>query len=319
MRKHNNAFPYSDSNKRYHTFDYYQRRTFGGKCLKLPIDGGFSCPNRDGTVGERGCIFCSEKGSGDFTLGRAHSITEQMEHARASLSAKWESERYIAYFQSFSGTYAPLPLLKERYEEALRFPGTVGLDIATRPDCLPDEVIDYLSELNERTDLTVELGLQSFHDATLAFIRRGHSVCDFLAAYRRLAERGIKVCVHIIDGLPGETKEMMLETADRLASLRPFAVKIHLLHVLKNTPLAELYETGGFACLSLEQYADIVVSQLERLPAETVIGRVTGDGERSALIAPLWSLKKLVVINEIDKLMVKRDTFQGKFVKMHKN
>ena len=318
MRKHNNAFPYSDSNKRYHTFDYYQRQTFGEKCLKLPIDGGFSCPNRDGTAGVSGCVFCSEKGSGDFALGRAHSITEQMEHAKALLSEKWQSDKAIAYFQSFSGTYAPLPVLKERYEEALRFPGVVGLDIATRPDCLPSDVLDYLSELKNRTDLTVELGLQSFHNATLQAIRRGHTAEDFLIGYRRLAERGIKVSVHIINGLPGETKDMMLETARRLGALRPFAVKIHLLHVLKNTPLAELDEKGGCACLSLEEYADIVVSQLELLPAETVIGRVTGDGERNALIAPLWSLKKLVVINEIDKLMAKRDTFQGKFVEMHK-
>jgi len=194
----------------------------------------------------------------------------------------------------------------------------VALSVATRPDCLSDDVLDYLTELKKRTDLTVELGLQSFHNSTLSAIRRGHTAEDFLDGYRRLAERGIKVSVHIIDGLPGETKEMMLETARRLGGLRPFAVKIHLLHVLKNTPLAEWYGQGRFECLSLEEYADIVVSQLELLPAETVIGRVTGDGERNALIAPLWSLKKLVVINEIDKLMVKRNTFQGKFVEMHK-
>ena len=309
-----NPFPYSDSNKRYHTFDYFTRHKFGKKCAKLPVDGGFTCPNRDGRVGYGGCIYCSARGSGDSCRPASTPIGEQLDAQLAALSRKWQDPLGIAYFQAFTNTYAPLPVLRERFEAALGRENIVGLSIATRADCLPPEVCDYLAELAERTFLTVELGLQTIHDSTARFINRGHDFAAFLDGYLRLraASERINICVHLIDGLPGEDAEMMLDSAREVARLKPEQLKLHLLHVIEGTRLCELWRAGEFECLTLDEYADIVVRQLELIPPETVIGRVTGDGIADSLAAPLWSRKKLVVMNTIDKLMFERNTFQGR-------
>ncbi len=309
-----NPFKYSDSNKRYHTYDYFMRHKFGAKCAKLTVDGGFTCPNRDGTVGVGGCIYCSARGSGDFCPERTLPIREQISRAYENVRTKWPNALGIAYFQAFTNTYAPVELLRERFEPALECENIVGLSIATRADCLPGEVCDYLAGLAERTFLTVELGLQSVHDATARYINRGHSFADFVAGYERLrrASAKINVCVHLIDGLPHESDGMMLESARVVGDLRPEQVKIHLLHVLEGTQLAEIWRAGEFECLTLEEYVDIVVRQLELLPSECVLGRLTGDGARDELLAPLWSLKKTIVTNEIDKEMFRRSTWQGR-------
>ncbi len=310
-----NPFPYSDSNKRYYSYDYFLRQKFGAKCAKLPLDGGFTCPNRDGTRGIGGCIYCSERGSGDFCSDSSAPILSQFEDAYSRLSKKWESPKCIAYFQAFTGTYAPLSLLREKYETALAFHDVVGISVATRADCLADDVCEYLAELAERTFLTVELGLQTVHDSTAAYINRGHTFAEFVAGYEKLrrASGKINIGVHLINGLLHENAEMMLESAREVARLRPDQLKLHLLHVIEGTRLADVYRQGEFECLTLEEYADTVVRQLEIMPSETVIGRLTGDGMADTLIAPEWSRKKLVVMNTIDKLMFERDTWQGKY------
>ncbi len=314
-----NPFKYSDSNKRYYSYDYFLRTKFGAKCAKLPLDCGFTCPNRDGTKGVGGCIYCSERGSGDFCSDSSTPVLRQLEDAYVKLSKKWESPLCIAYFQAFTNTYAPLYVLREKFEEVMTASvrgdiRIVGINIATRADCLQDEVCEYLAELAERTFLTVELGLQSVHDKTAALINRCHTYADFFDGYQRLrrASDKINIGVHLINGLPGETAEMMLDSAREVAGLKPDLLKLHLLHVIDGTPIANMYRQGEFDCLSLEEYADIVVRQLEVMPTETVIGRLTGDGMADTLIAPEWSRKKLVVMNTIDKLMYERNTWQGR-------
>lgn len=309
-----NPFRFSDSNKRYHSYDYFLRQRFGSKCAKLPIDAGFTCPNRDGTCGVGGCVYCSARGSGDFCADSATSIEKQLSAAYEKMSGKWKSPLGIAYFQAFTNTYAPVDVLREKYEAALKFPQTVGISIATRADCLAHDVCEYLAELAERTFLTVELGLQSVHDITAERINRGHTFAQFVDGYeklRRVSDK-ISIGVHLINGLPGETPEMMLESAREVASLRPEQLKLHLLHVIEGTQLADMYARGEFECLTLDEYADIVVRQLEVMPPETVIGRLTGDGMADTLIAPEWSRKKLVVMNTVDKLMYARGTWQGR-------
>ena len=308
-----NPFKYSDTNKRYYTYDYYLRRTFGGKCAKIPLDAGFTCPNIDGRCGHGGCIYCSDRGSGDFAASAALTIAEQFRITREKLGSKWSTERCIPYFQAHTNTYAPLEILKEKYEEALSQSGVVGLNIATRSDCLPDDVVEYLKKIAERTVLTVELGLQSVHDETAKLINRGHTFAEFLEGYEKLrnASDMINICVHIILGLPGEDEEMMLETVRRAAELRPHQVKLHLLHVIKGTPLAKMYERGDYVPLEKEEYVDLVCKSLELLPPDTVIGRLTGDGMAEELLAPLWSIKKVSVINDIDKELFARNTWQG--------
>jgi radical SAM protein (TIGR01212 family) len=309
-----NPFLYSDTNKRYHTYEYYLRHTFGGKCSKLPLDAGFTCPNKDGTCGVGGCIYCSDRGSGDFAPSAVLSIPEQIRLQKERFSKKWDVSRCIAYFQAYTNTYAPLPVLKEKYEAALAQEGIVGLNIATRADCLPDEVVGYLAELAERTVLTVELGLQSSNDRTAECINRGHTFevfCEGVARLRRASSK-IQICVHLILGLPGEDDETMLKTVADVAALHPEQVKIHLLHVLKGTALAELFEKGEYVPLERERYIRLVSSSLELLPPETVIGRLTGDGAAEDLLAPLWSMKKTTVINDIDKLLYATDSYQGR-------
>ncbi len=305
-------FPYSDTNKRYHTYAYFLKQRYGGRVAKITLDGGFTCPNIDGTLDTGGCTFCSARGSGEFAGNRTSSIGQQFAQVVEKLSEKWNTPRYIAYFQPFTNTYGPVAQLRAVYEEALSLPGVVGLAIATRPDCLPPAVLDLLEELAQKTDLTVELGLQTIWEQTSRRIHRHHSYKDFLQGFQALTKRGIPVCVHLINGLPGETSVQMVESARQVGSLRPQFVKLHLLHVLKNTQLAEEYAAGAFPLLTREAYVSIVCDQLEVLPPETVIQRLTGDGKASDLIGPIWSIAKMQVMNEIDKELVRRNSWQGK-------
>ncbi|MBR1392277.1 MAG: TIGR01212 family radical SAM protein [Ruminococcus sp.] len=307
-----NPFPYSLDNKRYLTYSCYLKRRFGQKVFKVPLNIDLGCPNRDGTKGSGGCIFCSAKLSGDFAGDPCQSIDRQFDEVRGRLHKKWEQGLYIPYFQAGSNTYGEVSLLKDMFERALSFDNVVGLAIATRADCIDKEKADMLAALAERTYLTVELGLQSIHDRTALLCNRCHTYEDFLTGFRMLKERGINVCVHIINGLPGESREMMLETAETVGGLGIHAIKIHLLHVLKGTVLAEMYERGVFRAMEQEEYVSLVCDQIERLPREVIIERVTGDGARDELIAPLWSLKKFCVMNDIDKELYRRNSFQGK-------
>ncbi len=309
-----NPFAYSDSNKRYYTYDHYLKRTFGGKCAKIPLDAGFTCPNIDGRCGVGGCIYCSARGSGDFAADAALTFREQYELTRATLSRKWSTERCIPYLQAHTNTYAPIEVLRERFEEALALPNAVGLNIATRADCLEEETVEYLAALAERTVLTVELGLQSVHDTTAARINRGHTYEDFLQGYARLraASPKIGIGVHLIFGLPDETDEEMLTSVREVARLAPDQVKLHLLHVLRSSRLGEIYEKGGYVPLERERYISLVVRALELLSPETVIARLTGDGMGEDLLAPDWSRKKVSVINDIDKKLFAENTYQGR-------
>ncbi|MBQ3427162.1 MAG: TIGR01212 family radical SAM protein [Clostridia bacterium] len=305
-----NSFKFSDDNKRYHTWNYHLRHKFGCKVMKLALNAGFTCPNIDGSKGTGGCIYCSG-GSGEFAGDPAETVLRQFEDVRTRMHRKWREGKYIAYFQANTNTYAPAELLRQRFEPVLRQPDVVGLSIATRADCLATDALAYLEELKNRTYLIVELGLQSVFDATGERINRCHTYKDFLDGYNALRERGINVCVHLIDGLPGETAEMMIESARRVGELMPHCVKLHLLHILRGTEAERLYESGEIGTLEKDEYVDIIVRQLEVLPPEIVIQRLTGDGGRDSLVAPLWSLKKFEVLNAIDKLMAERDTYQG--------
>lgn len=311
----NNNFKYSDDNKRYHTWNYHLRHKFGKKVFKVALNGGFTCPNIDGTKGVGGCTYCSSLGSGDFAGDLQKSIIDQFNEVKERMHKKWHDALYIPYFQANTNTYAPVSVLKEKFEPVLAQDNVVGLSIATRADCLSDDVVEYLCDINKRTYLIVELGLQSIFDTTGNIINRCHTYDEFLDGYNKLRKNGINICVHLINGLPGENKDMMIKSAETVAQLRPHCVKLHLLHILKNTKIAAEYENGGFELLTLEEYVDIIVSQLELFHEDTVIQRLTGDGGRESLIGPKWSLKKFVVLNEIDKEMIRRSTFQGsKFI-----
>jgi len=301
--------------KRYLTFNQHLRKRFRDKVFKVSLDAGFTCPNRDGTLGWSGCVYCSERGSGDFAGDQKLSLHDQFIQVTERMKRKWPSAKYIAYFQAYTNTYASLKRLREVYEEALAEENVVGLSISTRPDCLPEDVLDYLEELNKRTYLWVELGLQSSHDRTMEWIGRGHNYTQFLKGVEQLRAREIRVCAHIILGLPGESKAEMLETARAVASLPIQGIKIHLLHVLKGTPLATIYHNEPFELMAKEDYISLVVDILEILPTEMVIHRLTGDGPPEDLIGPLWSRKKWEVLNAIDAELELRDTWQGKRVK----
>ena len=311
--KEPNPFRYSDTNKRYHTYDYYLRHRYGGKCVKLSLDAGLSCPNIDGRCGVGGCIYCSPRGSGDFAFGGL-SLGAQYAAQRELLSHKWETVRCIPYLQAHTNTYAPVSVLRRIYGEVLALPDAVALHIATRADCLAPDVLEVLCEVSEKIDLTVELGLQSIHDVTAAAINRGHTFSDFVSGYaslRRAVPRA-RIGVHLIDGLPGEDFDMMLASARAVAGLMPDEIKFHLLHVVKGTRLAAMYEAGEYTPLSLEKYVEIMVAQLEILPPKIVVGRVTGDGDPHTMLAPIWSLKKFTVINAIDRELLQKNTYQGK-------
>lgn len=307
-----NPFELSDDNKRYHTFNYYLRHRFGGKIFKVSLNAGLTCPNRDGRIGYGGCTYCSAMASGDFAGDKAKTITAQFDEIRKKMHNKWRNGRYIPYFQAGTNTYADIQTLNSLYNEALNLPDVVGMSIATRADCISDEVLSLLYGISKKTYLVVELGLQSIYDKTAQRINRGHTYSQFLDCYDRLSACGINVCVHLINGLPGETKQMMVNTAYEVGKLHPHEIKLHLLHILKNTPMEKEYEMGLIEELSLEEYVDIICSQLEVIPKEVIIGRITGDGAKDDLIAPMWSTRKFCVINEIDKTLAIRDTYQGK-------
>lgn len=308
-------FKYSDSNKRYYTLDYFYKHKFNSKVFKVSLNAGFSCPNKDGTKGYGGCIYCSKLGSGDYAGDETEPLVEQFNKVKEIMNHKWPNSKYIAYFQANTNTYAPVEVLKEKYESVMYLDNVIGLNIATRPDAISDECLDYLTELNNKTYLTVELGLQTIHEETSKLINRGHDSKCFDDMVKKLRNRNINVVVHIINGLPYETKEMMLETAKYLSDLDIQGIKIHMLHILKDTALANLYDKEHFHVLTREEYVDIVCSQLELLRDDIVIHRITGDPNPNDLIEPTWLIKKFGVLNEIDKEMVKRDSYQGKLKK----
>lgn len=297
--------------KRYHSLNYEFKTTFGTKVIKLSLDGGFTCPNRDGTVGSRGCIFCSEEGSGEFTANRILSISEQIDEQKEFLSKKWPKGKYIAYFQNFTNTYSSIEDLRRKYEEALSKEDVVGLAIATRADCLPEEVLDLLSELNKKTYLWVELGLQTIHEKTAKFIRRGYDLSVYNKGIEELKKRNIKVVTHLIFGLPGESKEDISETVKYIANTNTWGVKFHLLYIQKDTDLYEYYKSSPFYILSKEEYISIVCDSIEMLPSNMVIHRLTGDGKKGLLIEPKWSLNKLGVLSGIDMELKRRGSHQG--------
>ncbi|PYZ97120.1 TIGR01212 family radical SAM protein [Alteribacter lacisalsi] len=307
------AIPPQFGDKRYVTWNSHLRRQFGEKIFKVPLDAGFDCPNRDGNVASGGCTFCSERGSGDFAGDRADDLVTQFHTVRDKMHRKWKNAKYIGYFQAYTNTYAPVDELREMYEVILKQEGVVGLSIATRPDCLPDDVVDYLAELNERTYLWVELGLQTAHDRTGDLINRAHDFDCYVEGVKKLRERGIRVCSHIINGLPLETHQMMLETAKEVAKLDVQGIKIHLLHLLRRTPMVKQYEKGLVEFLSLEEYVNLVCDQLEVLPPDLIIHRLTGDGPSDLMIGPMWSLNKWDALNGIDAEMKRRGSWQGRY------
>lgn len=305
-------FIYSDDNKRYHTYNYYLRHRFGKKVFKVSLDAGFSCPNRDGSKGVGGCIYCSDKRSGDFAGNSCDDISVQFDNVREVLHKKWSDAVYIPYFQAGTNTYGDFSRQKELFTRAVNFKNAVGLSVATRGDCIDERVADLFYELSKDKYVTVELGLQTIHDKTAKLINRCHSYEDFLKGYNLLKERGINVCVHLINGLPFETRDMMLETVREVSKLNPHTIKLHLLHIIRGTALERLYEKEKFHVFELSEYAQLICDQLELIPPEVVIQRITGDGVKEDLVAPLWSLKKFCVMNEIDKEMQRRDSWQGK-------
>jgi len=311
-----NPFEFSDSNKRYHTVDYYMKRKYGGKCAKIPLAAGFSCPNIDGSKGVGGCIYCSG-GSADRHI-ITDSIENQYANMREIMAKKWSVERTIPYLQAYTNTYGKsLADLRDIYEKAARLPDAAALYIGTRADCVTAEIADLIADVSELCNIpiTVELGLQTVHDSTAEIINRCHTFADFLRGYdiiKSVKKGNVTVCVHIINGLPGESVEMMLETARTIAEIDPDQVKIHLLHVLKNTKMADLFASGQYEPMGQKYYVATVCNQLELLPPSVVIGRLTGDGAKDELIAPEWSLRKTAVLNEIDKELKKRGSYQGK-------
>ena len=306
-----NHFKYSDDNKRYHTLDYYYKHKYNSKVCKISLNAGFSCPNLDGTVGFGGCIYCSKSGSGEFAGNIKDSIIKQFGDVKKIYDKKWPDAKYIAYFQARTNTYAPVERLKEVYETALSIDNVIGINIATRSDSITDECLEYLEELNKKTNLTIELGLQTIKEETTKLINRCHTLDNFEQMVKKLRERNIDVVVHIINGLPYETKEHMINTVKYLNTLDIQGIKIHMLSILKDTPLEKLYKKEKFHILTKEEYVDIVISQLEYLNEKIVINRITGDPKIDDLIEPKWLTKKFCVLNDIDKEMVKRGTYQG--------
>lgn len=298
--------------KRFHTWNYEMRSQFQEKVFKVMLDAGFTCPNRDGTIAKGGCTFCSARGSGDFAGSRRDDLVTQFNTIRDRQHQKWPSAKYIGYFQAYTNTYAPVEELREYYEEILKQPGVVGLSIATRPDCLPDDVVEYLAELNERTYLWVEMGLQTIHDSTSELINRAHDTECYLQAVEKLRKHNIRVCTHIIYGLPQEDREMMLATGRAVAKMDVQGIKIHLLHLMRKTPMVKQYEAGLLRFLEQDEYINLVVDSLEFLPPDMIVHRLTGDAPRDLLIGPTWSLNKWQVLNGIDAELKRRDTWQGK-------
>lgn len=297
--------------KHYYSLNDYLIKKFGKKVYKIALNGNMSCPNRDGSLGHGGCIFCSAGGSGDFAGNPSESITQQIEHGKALLSAKYSGNSYIAYFQAYTNTYAPVEYLRRIFTEAIHHPNIVCLSIATRPDCLGEEVIDLLQELNAQKPIWIELGLQTIHPQTASYIRRGYELDTFEQAMLLLKNAGIETIVHMIIGLPGEDKKMILETADYIAHSSASGIKLQLLHVLTGTDLAADYEKGLFKTLTLDEYLDILTDIIKILPPDMVIHRLTGDGPKKLLVAPEWSTDKKNVLNSINRTFSDKNVIQG--------
>ena len=306
-----NTFPYSNTNKRYHTLDYFYKQKFGSKVCKISLNAGFTCPNIDGTKGYNGCIYCSKIGSGEYGGNPKEDLKVQFNNIKKIMDKKWPNSKYIGYFQARTNTYAPVNILKEKYETILKLPNVVGLSIATRPDAISDECLEYLKELNKKTFLTIELGLQTIHDKTSKLINRCHDLKNFEETLKKLKENNIFTVVHIINGLPYETKEMMIETAKYLNKKDIDGIKIHMLSILKNTPLETYYKKNKFHILSEEEYIDITIEQLRHLNPKIVIQRLTGDPMMENLIEPKWTINKISTLNNIDKKMNKDNIYQG--------
>lgn len=304
-----------ETNHRYYSWNTALRQEFGGKIFKVPIDGGFDCPNRDGTVAHGGCTFCSVSGSGDMIVAPEDPLPIQFEKEIAQRHQKWpDVKQYIVYFQNFTNTHAPLSVLKERYEQVVNLPGVVGLSIGTRPDCLPDDVIEYLAELNDRLYLWVELGLQTTFDETSQRINRAHDYQLYVEAVEKLRKKNIRVCAHLINGLPGESLDMMRENVRRtILDSDIQGIKLHLLHLMRNTRMLRDYQEGRLQLLSQKDYVQVVCDQLEMIPKEVIIHRLTGDAPRETLVGPMWSLRKWEVLNAIDQELILRDSYQGKY------
>lgn len=312
-----NQFPYSLDNKRYHTYNYFLKTKYKSKIAKVSLNAGFTCPNRDGTCGTGGCIFCSQNGSGDFAGNINDSLQEQFNKISQVMRKKWPQCQFIAYFQANTNTYGSIDKLKKTFEPFINKKDVVAIAIATRPDCLNDDICDYLYELSQKCDLYIELGLQTIHDQTATLINRGHDYQTFVAAVQRLRQRQINICVHIINGLPYETYDMMLETAKAVGQLDIQGLKIHNLFILKNTKIYQMYQEKPFPLLSRDEYISLVVEQLSYIPHHIVIERLTGDAPIQDLFEPLWSIKKVTILNDIDKLMRLKNTYQGD--KINKN
>jgi radical SAM protein (TIGR01212 family) len=313
MKQHiEQQYPLLWADKRFHTWNYEMRQQFNSKVFKVMLDAGFTCPNRDGSIAAGGCTFCSARGSGDFAGSRRDDLVTQFNKIRDLQHKKWPEARYIGYFQAYTNTYAPVAELREYYELILAQPGVVGLSIATRPDCLPDDVVEYLAELNKRTYLWVEMGLQTIHETTSQLINRAHDTQCFLDGVAKLRKHNIRTCAHIIYGLPGETNEMMLETGKAVGAMDIQGIKIHLLHLMKKTPMVKQYDAGLLQFLELDQYVKLVIDTLELLPPEMIIHRLTGDAPRDLLIGPMWSQKKWEVLNALDDELKARESWQGK-------
>lgn len=309
------TFIYTDSNKRYHTLNYFYKQKFKNKVCKISLNAGFSCPNIDGTKAIGGCIYCSPSGSGDYAGNPKEDLKKQFYEGKKIMQRKWPNTKYIGYFQAHSNTYAPLPILKEKYECILNLKEVIGLNIATRCDCISKDCLDYLEELAKKTYLTVELGLQTIYEKTSKLINRCHTTKQVEEIVYQLKKRNIHVVLHIINGLPYETKEMMLETVKYINTLPIDGIKIHMLHILKNTKLGEIYKENSFPILTKEEYIDIVCTQLEYLKDTIVIHRITADPVKEDLIEPKWLINKRCILNDIDKEMKKRNIYQGDKVK----
>lgn len=306
-----NKFKYSFDNKRYHTYNYFLKNKYKQKIAKVSLNAGFTCPNRDGKVAKGGCIFCSESGSGDFAGHVYDSLQKQFDDVSSIMRHKWPECQFIAYFQANTNTYGTVERLKQTFEPFIHKKDVVGIALATRPDCLDDEICDYLYELSLKCDLYVELGLQTIHDQTARLINRGHDYETFKEGVAKLRKRHIDVCVHIINGLPYESYDMMLETAKEVGKLDIQGLKIHNLFILKDTKLHALYNQKPFPILSRDEYISLVVDQLSYIPENVVIERLTGDAPLQDLVEPKWSIKKVTILNDIDKLMKERDVYQG--------
>lgn len=298
--------------KRYHSLDYYLKNTYGSKLYKLSLNGGMSCPNRDGTCGTRGCIFCSQGGSGDFAESPSETIREQIEHGKSKVAAKYGGGSYIAYFQAYTNTYAPVDYLRKIFTEAIMHPDIRILSVATRPDCLGEDILNLLHELNQIKPVWIELGLQTIHESTAKYIRRGYPLCVFDDAVKRLRKENIEVIVHTILGLPGENTADILETMEYLNHMDIQGIKLQLLHVLRGTDLAADYEKGLFQTYERDEYISLLINCLEHLRPDMVIHRITGDGPKDLLIAPLWASRKREVLNMLHHRMKEEQSYQGR-------